>query len=169
MNVIANPDLMIREASEADADSIWSILHPIVLRGEEYCFPCDWTKEDSIAYWFQNGHTVYVAQTSSGDTVGTYFIHANQKGNGSHVCNCGFAVFSGSMHKGIGTKMCEHSLEQAKRMGYYAMQFNFVISSNTRAVSLWERMGFDIVGRIPNAFKSPAYGLVTAFVMYKIL
>ena len=167
----SNNAISIREASlDADGHCIWNILHPIVSKGEEYCFPQDWTQEDAIDYWFASGHSVFVAVATDSDIiVGTYFIHPNQKGNGNHICNCGYAVLPTSMHTGVGSKMCDHSLELAKKLGYYAMQFNFVISSNTRAVALWERKGFEIVGRIPSAFKSPVNGLVDAFVFYKVL
>ena len=162
--------ISIREASlDTDKDCIWNILRPIVSKGEEYCFPQDWTQKDAINYWFSSGHSVFVAVTADSDIVGTYFIHPNQKGNGNHICNCGYAVLPTSMNKGVGSRMCDHSLELAKKLGYYAMQYNFVVSSNTRAVALWERKGFEIVGRIPNAFKSPVHGLVDAFVFYKVL
>ena len=160
--------IVIRQATGDDFDRIWSILEPIVSAGETYALPRDWKYDDAIAYWTQAGHTAFVA-VWDGAVVGTYFIHPNQKGGGSHICNCGYATANGEMGKGVGREMCLHSLELAKQHGYKAMQYNFVISSNRRAVSLWQRCGFDIVGRLPGAFNSPTEGFVDVFVMFKNL
>jgi ribosomal protein S18 acetylase RimI-like enzyme len=65
--------------------------------------------------------------------------------------------------------MCAHSLGEAKSRGFSAIQFNFVIASNERAVRLWQRMGFAIVGRLPGAFQHPRLGLVDAYVMLRSL
>src|SRR5262249_42968798 len=121
-----------------------------------------------LAYWFSPGHDVFVAEHDE-EIAGTYFLKANQRGGGSHVANCGYVVAPGSAKKGVGRAMCDHSLGEAKARGFRAMQFNFVVSSNDRAVRLWQSCGFDIVGRLPLAFNHPTLGPVDALVMHRPL
>ena len=99
--------------------------------------------------------------------LGTYYLKTNHNGPGQHVCNCGYMVSSAARGKGLARRMCEHSQIIAREMGYRAMQFNFVASSNEVAVSLWQKLGFQIVGRLPKAFDHPTQGFVDAFVMYR--
>lgn len=155
--------------SSSDADALWAILKPIVEAGETYALPLSWGREETLGYWIGSGHRVYVAVDQSNSIVGTFFIHPNQKGGGAHVCNCGYATAAGVMGRGVGYHMCQFSLQLAKELGFRAMQYNFVISSNTRAVALWQRCGFHIVGTIPEGFQSPSRGYVDVFVMYQRL
>jgi ribosomal protein S18 acetylase RimI-like enzyme len=101
--------------------------------------------------------------------VGTYFLQANQRGGGAHVANCGYVTAADAGGRGVARAMCMHSLERAKWRGFIAMQFNFVVSSNKRAIELWQRLGFEIVGTLPGAFRHPRLGFVDAFVMYRTL
>lgn len=110
----------------------------------------------------------FVAE-EEGKLLGTYYIKTNQQGPGSHVCNCGYMVSSAARGIGIATAMCQHSQVVALELGYHAMQFNFVASTNEGAVRLWQKLGFEIVGRLPGAFKHPNLGNVDALVMYKWL
>ncbi|MDX8464991.1 N-acetyltransferase [Mesorhizobium sp. VK23B] len=158
----------IRPATPADADAIWSILEPVLRAGETYVLPRDWNRDQALGYWFSVGHDVFVAE-EAGDVIGCYYLHANQRGGGAHVANCGYVTSAASSGRGIATAMCEHSLQRAADLGFRAMQFNFVISSNERAVKLWRRLGFDIVGTIPQAFDHPRLGYVDAFVMHRML
>lgn len=161
--------IAIREAVFDDYDKIWTILEPILIEGETYALPRNWNREETINYWTQPGHHhVYVA-IANNEIVGTYFLHANQKGNGSHVANCGYASCSKSRGQGVGRAMCYHSIETARAMGFRSMQYNFVISSNTRAVNLWKSFDFEIVGTLNEAFKSPKHGYVDVFVMFRHL
>ena len=118
--------------------------------------------------WMQLPRRTFVAE-EDGVVLGSYYIKTNQAGPGNHVCNCGYMVSSAARGRGLATAMCEHSQRLALELGYKAMQFNFVASSNEGAVRLWRKLGFDIVGRIPNAFNHPKQGYVDAFVMYKWL
>ena len=101
--------------------------------------------------------------------LGTYYIKTNQSGPGDHVCNCGYMVSSAERGKGLATKMCEHSQKVALELGYKAMQFNFIASTNGGAVRLWGKLGFEVVGRLPKAFNHPSKGYVDAIVMFKWL
>ena len=157
--------LTVREAEADDSDTVWSILEPVIRAGETYPLPRDMCREEGLAYWFSNGHEVFVAE-EDGRAVGTYFLKANQRGGGSHVANCGYVTAAEATGKGVARAMCAHSLEHAKRSGFRAMQFNFVVSTNERALRLWKSFGFEIVGRLPKAFAHPTAGYTDAYVMF---
>jgi len=163
-----SPALAIRPAVSADDDAIWRILEPTFRAGETYPIPRDVSRADALAYWRSSGHAVYVAE-DAGAIVGTYYLRANTKGGGAHVANCGYMVASEAQGRGMARAMCAHSLDQARERGFAAMQFNFVIASNKRAVRLWQACGFAIVGRLPRAFRHPRLGAVDAYVMYRTL
>jgi len=161
--------LVVREAVAAcDADAIWAILEPVIRAGETYPLPRNMDRESALAYWCSPGHEVFVAE-DHGEIVGTYFLKANQKGGGAHVANCGYMTAPHAIGRGVARTMCAHSLERARQRGFRAMQFNFVVSSNERAVRLWQSFGFAIVGRLPQVFDHPTLGLVDAFVMHRQL
>jgi L-amino acid N-acyltransferase YncA len=158
----------IREATEKDFDAIWPIFHEIVSAGETYAYPQDTTKNEALKIWLQAPRKTYVFEDDN-KIIGTYYIKTNQSGPGSHVCNCGYMVSSKARGKGLATAMCEHSQKVALELGYKAMQFNFVAASNEGAIRLWNKLGFEIVGRLPKAFNHPTKGYVDALVMYKWL
>src|SRR5579864_5779892 len=159
--------MAIRAATAGDGDAIWKILEPVIRGGDTYTLPKDMNRQDALAYWNSPGHEVFVAE--DGEIVGTYYLRANQKGGGAHVANCGYMTAPWASGRGIARAMCKHSLERAKARGFLAMQFNFVMSSNERAVRLWQGMGFEVVGRLPVAFMHPTLGPVDALVMYRRL
>jgi ribosomal protein S18 acetylase RimI-like enzyme len=101
--------------------------------------------------------------------VGTYILRPNRPGLGSHVSNASFMVCPSARGLGVGRAMGEHCLEEARRLGYRAMQFNFVVSTNEAAVKLWQRLGFTIVGTLPGAFRHRTLGFVDAYVMFRTL
>ncbi|WP_404401867.1 GNAT family N-acetyltransferase [Pelagibacterium halotolerans] len=158
----------IRPASSADAPAIWSIIEPMIRAGETYAVDRDLSRAEAIAYWMGPDKEVFVAE-EMGAILGTYFMRPNQAGGGRHVCNCGYVTASDATGRGVARRMCEHSIITARARGYRAMQFNFVVSSNQRAISLWQKMGFDIVGTLSGAFQHPTHGYVDAFVMYRSL
>jgi RimJ/RimL family protein N-acetyltransferase len=160
--------LSIRPATLADADAIWTIIEPVLRAGETYPLPRDWTRSDALAYWFSTDHEVFVAE-NGGRLVGTYYLHANQRGGGAHVANCGYMTAADAGGRGVATAMCQHSMKHAAEQGFRAMQFNFVVSVNEVAVRLWLRLGFRVVGTIPHAFEHPRLGFVDALVMYRTL
>ena len=161
-------DLTIRTASEGDDDAIWRILEPTFRDGATYPIPRDISREDALAYWFAPGNALFLAETD-GRIVGTYYLRANNRGGGAHVANCGYMTAREAFGRGVARAMCVHSLDEARARGFAAMQFNFVIASNTRAVTLWQRCGFRIVGTLPGAFMHPTLGAVDAYVMWREL
>lgn len=158
----------IRPATEKDFDQIWPIFQEIATAGETYGYPRDISKEQAIKLWMDIPIQTYVLEEDE-KVLGTYYIKTNHAGPGDHVCNCGYMVSSKARGRGLATKMCEHSQEAAKNLGYLAMQFNFIASSNEGALRLWTNLGFETVGRLPKAFNHPSKGYIDAFVMYKWL
>lgn len=163
-----NESVLIRPATDGDADTIWAIMEPIIRAGETYTLPRDMDKTAAIEYWLSEAHEVFVAE-ENGDIVGTYFLQANHQGGGGHVANCGYMTAVSATGRGVARAMCEHSLGRARERGFRAMQFNFVISTNERAVRLWQSFGFEIVGTLPKAFLHPTLGYVDAYIMYRTL
>ena len=160
--------LTIRLATTADLPAIWRILQPVIRAGETYALPRDMSEADAIAYWCAPTNETFVAE-QDGAIVGTYILRANQLGGGSHVANCGYMTASAAEGRGVARGMLEHSLVRARERGFRAMQFNFVVSTNERAVQTWQRYGFAIVGRLPGAFDHPRAGYVDALVMFREL
>lgn len=160
--------MLIRPARTDDAKAIWSIIGPTIRAGETYTLDPAMNEDAALAYWMTPDKETFVAE-ENGDILGTYYMRANQGGGGNHVCNCGYMTGAEAMGRGIARQMCEHSLQHARSRGYRAMQFNFVVGTNERAVRLWQSLGFDIVGRLPLAFKHPSRGYVDALVMFRPL
>jgi ribosomal protein S18 acetylase RimI-like enzyme len=158
--------MQVRPAQARDDDAIWAIIGPTIRAGETYALPRDMSRADALSYWRSPGHEVFVAERD-GMVVGTYYMRANQHGGGSHVANCGYMTALEATGRGVARAMCAHSLAHARARGFRAMQFNFVVGSNERAVALWRSFGFEIVGRLPAAFAHPRLGLVDAVVMYR--
>lgn len=160
--------LSIRRAEAADFAAIWPILQAVFSRGDTYSFSPDMSREECFHTWMEVPLVTYVAIEDE-RVVGTYFLKPNQPGLGSHVANAGYAVSPQARGKGIGRTMGEHSLKVARTLGFKAMQYNFVVSTNETAVKLWEKCGFAIVGRLPKAFNHKEKGFVDAYVMYQWL
>jgi len=160
--------MKIREATEADFEKIWPIFHEIISVGETYAYPQDTSIEEAYRLWMLFPRKTYAA-VEEGQVLGSYYIKTNQAGPGSHVCNCGYIVSINERGRGLATSMCEHSQKTAIELGYKAMQFNFVVATNVGAIRIWNRLGFDTVGRLPKAFNHPARGYVDVLVMYKWL
>jgi ribosomal protein S18 acetylase RimI-like enzyme len=158
----------IRLLEARDHDALWAILEPVIREGETYALPRDLGRAEALAYWTSPEKQVFVAEIE-GDVVGTYGLRANQAGGGAHVANCGYMTAQGHDGKGVARTMAAHSLALAKDQGFSAMQFNFVVSTNHRAVALWEKLGFAVVGRLPGAFEHPRLGFVDALVMFRPL
>ena len=158
--------MIIRPAEAGDHAAIWDILRPVFRAGDTYTIDPDISREDAVAYW--TVARAYVAE-DEGEILGTYYLKTNQQGGGAHVCNCGYATHPAARGKGVASAMLTHSLEEARKAGYRAMQFNFVVATNEGAIRLWKRVGFSEVGRLPGVFLHPQKGYVDALVLHKSL
>lgn len=158
----------IKPAAREAFARLWPILEPVIREGTTYPLPPDLGRAEAADYWFAPGHRVFVAE-ADGEAVGTYYLRANQRGGGAHVANAGFMTAPASRGRGVARAMAAHALNTAAALGFEAMQFNFVISSNERAVRLWRDLGFLIVGVLPGAFRLPEGRRVDVFVMHKAL
>lgn len=160
--------MLIRPISPAELPAVGQLMEPTVRAGETYAIPIDASPEEAAHWWTDGKEAVFVAE-EDGQLLGTYYLRANQLGNGSHVANAGYLVACAARGKGVATALCAHSLEEARRRGYLAMQFNFVVETNETAVRLWQKMGFQILTTIPWAFRHPSKGFVGAHVMWQSL
>jgi len=158
----------IRPALDSDRDAVWKIFQATIAPGDAFVYDPNTPREEAVAYWFANGTRTYVAE-QEGKVVGSYILRPNRPGLGDHVSNAGFMVAPEARRLGVGRAMGEHALAEARRLGYRAMQFNFVISTNESAVRLWQQLGFRIVGTLPGAFRHSREGFVDAYVMYRSL
>ena len=184
--------LEIRQATEADHDAIWNIFHAVITPGDTYAFDPKMSREEALAYWFRPDTYTYVAEQDrqsvgeavglpgtaapsptveahERDIVGTYILRPNQPALGSHVANAAFMVAPNARGLGIGREMGEHCLSEARRLGFRAMQFNFVVSTNEGAIRLWKQLGFEVLGTLPGAFRHPQKGYVDVYVMFRSL
>jgi ribosomal protein S18 acetylase RimI-like enzyme len=158
----------IRIAVDTDKPAVWQIIKAVIAGGDTYVYPPDSPEDEMTAYWFGREKNTYIA-VDDGRIVGTFWIKANQPGLGSHVANAAYMVSPDAGGKGIGRQMAEFSLKEARRLGFSAMQFNFVVKSNAVAVKLWQSVGFEIIGEIPDAFDHSRDGLTNAYIMYRKL
>ncbi|CNI39457.1 MULTISPECIES: GNAT family N-acetyltransferase [Yersinia] len=158
----------IRMATPADFAQIWPLFQAVISRGDTYVFTPDTSEQDAYDYWFGPGVRCFVALHEQ-HIVGMYKLIDNQRGLGSHVANASFMVDGQARGLGIGKALGIHCIEQATTLGYRAMQFNFVVSTNTLAVALWQKLGFDIIATLPNAFNHRELGYVDAYVMHRVL
>jgi ribosomal protein S18 acetylase RimI-like enzyme len=167
---LANPlTVLIRSYRAEDWPQLWPILRTTIASGDTYAFPPDSTEEEIKQLWIEAPMATHVACAEDGTLIGSYKIQPNQPGLGSHVCNCGYVVSPAARGRGVAAIMCEHSQAEAVRLGFLAMQFNLVVVTNVDAVHLWRKLGFQIVGTLPNAFRHRQLGFVDAHVMYKKL
>lgn len=158
----------IRALRDSDWPAVWRLLQATFAAGDTYSFAPDSGEAEIRKVWVEMPTATFVA-VEDDKLLGTYFIKPNQPGLGAHVCNCGYVVAPESQGRGVAAAMCEHSQRFALERGFRAMQFNLVVSTNDRAVRLWERLGFVVVGRLPGAFRHRVLGYVDALVMYKTL
>lgn len=161
--------LAIRRYQESDWQMVWPILQATIVAGDTFTFAPESTEEEIHRAWIEAPSATFVACDDDGRIVGTYYIKPNQAGLGAHVSNCGYVVAPDARGRGLASAMCEHSQAQAIAMGFRAMQFNFVVATNERAIHLWRKHGFSIVGRLPGAFQHPRLGYVDALIMFKQL
>ena len=162
--------MLIRRYKSEDWDLVWAILEPVFRAGDTYAIRTDIAAGEAREYWTSSAKQVFVAiDETTGRIVGTYYLRSNFEGPGSHVCNCGYIVAEHARGQGVASRLCEHSQAEAAALGYRAMQYNLVVSTNERAVRLWKHMGFEIIGTVPGGFRHPRLGFVDAHIMHKVL
>ena len=159
----------IRPLREADWPAVWAFMEPVIRAGDTYPYAMEMTVDGARKMWIEVPAATYVAEDEQGNICGSYYIKPNQPTLGAHVANCGYMVAERARGMGIATRMCEHSQQEALQMGYRAMQYNLVIKTNEASVHLWQKLGFDIVGTLPGAFRHAELGFVDAYIMYKTL
>ena len=159
----------VRPFQDDDWPALWRVLEPVFRAGETYPYPPDLSAQEARRLWIDVPQTTYLAVEPAGHIIGSYYLKPNQPELGAHVCNCGYVVDQQARGRGVASRLCAHSLDAARSMGYRAMQFNLVVSTNEAAVRLWKRHGFELVGTLPGAFQHPRLGDVDAYVMYQRL
>ncbi len=158
--------MILRKAVRDDFDCLWTVLEPVFRAGDTYAIDPNISRGDALTYWTK--HHCYVAERD-GNLLGTFYIRPNQQGGGAHVCNCGYITAKRAQGKGVAREMLSFSLQEAKRLGFEAMQYNFVLASNTRAIDTWLRAGFAEIGRIPMAFRLPTGTYTDALILHRFL
>lgn len=161
-------EIKIRKARLEDYDSIWTIIEEVIQKGDTYVFETDSSKEEMLSYWCGREKHTYVAVFNN-EVIGTFIIKDNFPGLGAHIANASYMVPENASGKGVGSAMGKYSLEEAKRLGYKAMQFNIVVKSNVRAIRLWKKLGFEVIGEIPEAFNHKTKGFTNALIMWRKL
>ena len=160
---------VIRRATQADWPALWGTIEPVFRAGDTYAVDPNITEDTARALWLDGPAATFIAEQDDEVPLGTYYIKANFAGGADHICNCGYITSMQATGKGVATSMCLHSQDTARGLGFRAMQFNLVLASNTRAVALWHRLGYETIGQLPDAFRHPSLGLVNAHIMWKTL
>ncbi|MDN3520973.1 GNAT family N-acetyltransferase [Halomonas ramblicola] len=161
--------ITLRAYRPEDWPALWAFIEPVFRAGETYAVPRDITEQDAHRLWIELPRAVRVVEVEDGRVLGTYYLKPNQAGPGDHVANCGYIVSPAARGRGLAGAMCEHSLDLARELGFTAMQYNLVVTTNEVAVKLWQRHGFAIAGTLPHAFRHPELGPVDAHIMYRRL
>lgn len=157
----------IRPATADDEEAMWRLFQAVLVPGDAFPFDLSFERDAFRAHWF-GAHAAQVADADAG-IVGMYKAGANYPGRGAHVASATYAVDPRYQRRGLGRALAEHSLAWARTQGFLAMQFNFVVSTNQTAIALYTRLGFTIVGTLPQAFAHAQQGLVDAYVMFRRL
>jgi ribosomal protein S18 acetylase RimI-like enzyme len=160
--------IIVRSAGGEDWPQMWPIFHTVVAGGDSYVFAPGTPEDEARAYWFGPGIASFVAERG-GRVQGMYKLVANQRDLGAHVANASFMVAPETQGRGMGEILGRHALDEARRRGFRAMQFNFVVSTNAPAVRLWQKLGFSVAGVLPGAFRHARLGFVDVYVMYRML
>ena len=161
--------LQIRSYAAADWPAVWALLEPVFRAGETFPHDPAISEAEAQLAWVEHSQAVMVAVDATGALVGTYYLRPNSLALGAHVANAGYVVAEHCRRQGIGSRLCQHSLQAARRLGFRAMQFNLVVSTNTAGIRCWRRNGFQVVGTLPEGFRHKQLGYVDALVMIQPL
>jgi GNAT superfamily N-acetyltransferase len=158
----------IRSAVAADWPHVWGLFQSVAAAGDAFAYDESTTEDVARTLWFDPPAACFVCEVA-GAFAGSYYVRPNRPGRGDHVANAGYMIHPDFRGHGLAVALCEHSLDAARRLGFAAMQFNFVVSTNAAAVRAWERCGFAVVGRLPGAYRHKEFGAVDALVMFRTL
>ena len=161
--------LQIRPFEEADWPAVWALLEPVFRAGETFPHDPAISEAEAQRAWVEHTQAVMVAVDATGALVGSFYLRPNSLALGAHVANAGYVVAEPCRRQGIGSRLCQHSLQVARQLGFRAMQFNLVVSTNTAGLRCWQRNGFQVVGTLPGAFRHKRLGYVDALVMIQSL
>ena len=161
--------LQIRPYGAADWPGVWALLEPVFRAGETFPHDPAITEAEAQQAWVEQSQAVMVAEDAIGALVGTYYLRPNSLALGAHVANAGYVVAENCRRQGVGSRLCQHSLQAARRLGFRLMQYNLVVSTNTAGIRCWQRNGFQVVGTLPGAFRHQRLGFVDALVMVESL
>lgn len=167
------PQWQVVKATDADWAGIWEIFHDVVQGGDTYSYAADTPEAEAKNLWmgagkYGTGAQAYVVK-DDGKVIGTYSLRRNHYGHGEHVANAGYMTHKDHRGRGVARALCAHSLAQAKREGCLSMQFNYVVSTNAKAVELWQAMGFTIIGVSPKSYNHAKLGYVDIYIMHRFL
>ncbi len=160
---------LVREQQQEDWPVVWSILEPVFRSGDSYPLPRDVSERDAKEYWLKTDGYNGVVFDEGDALLGAYYLRPDQGGPGSHVCNAGYVIAAAARGRHLATPLCLQSQEQARSMGFKAMKFNLVVSTNAAAINAWVKAGMEIIGTAPGAFQLPDGRVVDAHIMYKSL
>ena len=161
--------LQIRPYGAADWPAVWALLSPVFRAGETFPHDPAITEAEAQLAWVEQSQAVMVAVDPAGAVVGTYYLRPNSLALGAHVANAGYVVAQHCRRQGIGSRLCQHSLQASRQLGFRLIQFNLVVSTNTAGIRCWQRNGFQVVGTLPGAFRHKQLGYVDALVMVQSL
>lgn len=162
--------MLIREATPADWPAMWPFMRGIIAAGETYTYDRDASEEQIRSMWMLAPPSrAVVAADGAGAVLGTAKMNPNHMGGASHIAGASFMVAPGHGGKGVGRALGQHVLDWARSEGYRAVQFNAVVETNTRAVALWQSLGFEIMTTLPEGFHHPTKGFVGLHIMYQRL
>jgi len=165
--------IQVRSTQEADREAIWHIFQAVIQSGDTYVYSAGTPREDLAKLWLAPKMHVYVAEDketpANNGILGTYILKPNHPDRGAHIANASYMVLPAAQGMGVGTAMAYHSLEEARRLRFRAVQFNLVVSTNHAAIHLWKKTGFRIIGTIPKAFNHQQLGYVDAYIMFQEL
>ena len=159
----------IRPATDQDWPQIYPIYAAIMAEGKTYAFPEQQTLEEARPWWMEQPPGQTVVAISDGVIVGSAKMGPNRPGRGAHVATASFLVDPAHQGQGIGRALGEYVLDWCRSAGFASIQFNAVVESNTPAVRLWQSLGFQIIGTVPEAFDHPEQGLTGLHVMFRHL
>jgi L-amino acid N-acyltransferase YncA len=162
--------VLIRAATEEDWPRIYPLYSAVMAEGKTYPFPAGQTLDEARGWWMEQppGQTV-VALADDGTLLGSAKMGPNRPARGSHIATASFLVEPAFRGQGTGRALAMYMIDWARASGYHGIQFNAVVETNHPAVHLWQSVGFQIVGTVPESFDHPDHGLVGLHIMYRKL